>query len=123
MEQGIMDYLSVVHALPVCRREGFTGVWTPGYDDPSGPPRRKISAMGISCRRWVTAHGFALNFHPDLEVFRSFVPCGITDAPTTSLQFEQALVGRQYLQQPMKEVVQQVHQFLCRALAQQGWTA
>ena len=36
-------------------------------------------------RRWVTLHGFAINLCPQLSHFSGIVPCGIADAPVTSL--------------------------------------
>jgi lipoyl(octanoyl) transferase len=60
------------------RVPGLTGVWTKG---------RKIAAIGIKARRWVTMHGFALNIDNDLTPFRrDFVPCGIRDRDVTSMQ-------------------------------------
>ncbi len=58
------------------RVAGRTGVWVRGA---------KVCAMGIRISRWVTMHGFALNVHPNLAHFTGIVPCGIGDAPVTSL--------------------------------------
>ena len=63
------------------RRDGLTGIWI-------GP--RKIAALGVAVRRWVTYHGFALNVSPDLAHFGGIVPCGIaaTEGTVTSLRAE-----------------------------------
>lgn len=61
------------------RREGKTGIW---LED------RKIAAMGVAVKQWVTYHGFALNVNVDLSGFNGIVPCGITDGSVTSLQKE-----------------------------------
>jgi lipoyl(octanoyl) transferase len=67
--------------LAAARREGLTGIWL-------GP--RKIAALGVAVRRWVTYHGFALNVNTDLAHFQGIVPCGIaaTAGTVTSLQAE-----------------------------------
>jgi lipoyl(octanoyl) transferase len=121
IEQGLMDYGSEVWGLQCERKEGFTGVWCrqPGA---GGDRARKIAAIGVGCRRWVSTHGFALNLHPDLEVFRSFVPCGITDAETSSIEAERIRCGRDYRPLDMKEAAQGVHGYLCKALANAGWS-
>lgn len=79
IEQSIIDALATF-GLTAGRVEGLTGVW---IDE-----QRKICAIGIHCRRWVTTHGFALNVNNDLELFSDIVPCGITDRGVTSLARE-----------------------------------
>ena len=56
------------------------GVWV---ETPSG--RKKIAAIGIRVRKWVTFHGIALNVNPDLSKFGGIVPCGITEFGVTSI--------------------------------------
>ena len=47
---------------------------------------KKITAIGIAVKRWVTMHGFAFNVNTQLEHFRWINPCGFTDKGVTSLQ-------------------------------------
>lgn len=57
-----------------------TGVWI---------GNRKVCAMGIKVRRWVTMHGLALNCDLDLSPYELIVPCGIRgDYGVTSLSRE-----------------------------------
>ena len=62
------------------RIEGRIGIWVArsGVD-------AKIGAIGVRVRRWVTMHGFAVNIDPELSYFSGIVPCGIAEAPVTSL--------------------------------------
>ncbi len=66
--------------LQTARREGKTGIWLEN--------QRKICAIGVAVRNWVTYHGFALNVSPDLSHFSGIVPCGITDGTVTSMEAE-----------------------------------
>jgi len=59
------------------RRPPHTGVWV---ED------RKVAAIGVAVRRWVTLHGFALNVDPDLSHFDWIHPCGIRDLGVTSMR-------------------------------------
>jgi len=59
------------------RDERGIGVWVDGL---------KIAAAGVRCRRWVVWHGIALNINPNLNHFKGIVPCGMRDAPVTSLE-------------------------------------
>ncbi len=66
-------------SLKTGRREGKTGIW---IED------RKICAIGVAVRSWITYHGFALNVQPDMEHFKGIIPCGITDGSVTSMCHE-----------------------------------
>lgn len=61
------------------RREAKTGIWL---------GNRKICAIGVAVKSWVTYHGFALNVAPNLDHFKGIVPCGITDGTVTSMANE-----------------------------------
>lgn len=52
---------------------------------------RKVAAIGVKIRRWVSLHGIALNCDSDLAPFGWIVPCGIADYGVTSLT---QLLGR-----------------------------
>jgi len=47
---------------------------------------KKITAIGIAIKKWVTMHGFAFNINTDLEHFKWIVPCGMENAKMTSLE-------------------------------------
>jgi lipoyl(octanoyl) transferase len=47
--------------------------------------RAKIASIGVRVRRWVSLHGVSLNVDTELEHFSGIVPCGLIDAPVTSL--------------------------------------
>jgi len=66
--------------LVTSRRDGKTGIWLENH--------RKICAIGVAVRSWVTYHGLALNVNTDLSHFKGIVPCGITDGEVTSMAME-----------------------------------
>jgi lipoate-protein ligase B len=78
LEHVLIEYLASL-GLQASRRPGYPGVWVSG---------RKIGAIGVHVKRWVTMHGFALNLAPDLRHFQTIVPCGIDDAAVTSVAAE-----------------------------------
>lgn len=46
---------------------------------------KKVAAIGIRVRKWVTFHGIALNVNTDLNKFNGIVPCGIKQHGVTSI--------------------------------------
>lgn len=79
LEEVVIRTLAT-YGLLSARREGKTGIWI--------EQERKICAIGVAVRSWVTYHGFALNVCPDMDHFSGIVPCGITDGHVTSLANE-----------------------------------
>ena len=69
LEAVVLEVL-VALGLPGERQPGLTGVWCGG---------RKVAAVGIGCRRWITRHGLALNVNCGLQGFDAIVPCGLRD--------------------------------------------
>ena len=55
---------------------GKAGVWV---------GEKKIASLGISVRRWIVLHGFALNVTTDLAGFRVIRPCGEDSGVMTSM--------------------------------------
>ncbi|XP_052822492.1 putative lipoyltransferase 2, mitochondrial isoform X2 [Octopus bimaculoides] len=56
-----------------------TGVWV---ED------RKIGAIGIHTRRYVTTHGISLNCNPELSWFKFIIPCELKGKSVTSISQE-----------------------------------
>ena len=75
LEQVVLDVLKEL-GLSGYRINGLTGIWIDGC---------KVASIGVSCRRWVTQHGFALNVDCDLAGFDQIVPCGLSGTCIGSL--------------------------------------
>lgn len=78
LEQVLINAVGCI-GLAASRRPGKTGIWL---------GTRKIAAIGVAVKSWVTWHGFALNVDPDLRYFNGIVPCGIVDGTVTSMKEE-----------------------------------
>lgn len=100
------DYMRLLESCVIEALEGFgvrgerdpaaTGVWVRPAEtarggsggEAVGEAARKICAMGVRVRRWVTLHGLALNVAPNLDHFALIVPCGLHGREVTSLKME-----------------------------------
>jgi lipoyl(octanoyl) transferase len=80
LEQVVINAVGSL-GLAASRRPGLTGIWLGS---------RKVAAVGVAVKRWVTYHGFALNVNAHLPHFAGIVPCGISagEGTVTSLQAE-----------------------------------
>lgn len=76
------------------RVKGLTGVWVDG---------KKVAAIGVAVKKWITLHGFALNVNTGLSYFRFIHPCGIVDKPVSSMQ---ELLGTEVNLKEVAEVAQ-----------------
>ncbi|MFQ5345466.1 MAG: lipoyl(octanoyl) transferase LipB [Mariprofundus sp.] len=63
---------------------------------------KKIAAVGVRCRKWITFHGIALNIDPDLRHFSGIVPCGMSDAPVTSMRALGSTADRNSVEQVIR---------------------
>eukprot|EP00590_Aulacoseira_subarctica_P008698 CAMPEP_0172426680 /NCGR_PEP_ID=MMETSP1064-20121228/38638_1 /TAXON_ID=202472 /ORGANISM="Aulacoseira subarctica , Strain CCAP 1002/5" /LENGTH=242 /DNA_ID=CAMNT_0013170423 /DNA_START=270 /DNA_END=1001 /DNA_ORIENTATION=- len=69
LEEAILMALQSVGVKGAAREEGVTGVWC---------RQKKIAALGVKARRWITMHGLAVNVdRRSLENFNRIVPCGL----------------------------------------------
>jgi len=75
LEEVLIETLAT-YGIRAGRRAPHTGVWV---ED------RKVAAIGVAVRRWITLHGFALNVDPDLTHFDWIHPCGLRDLGVTSM--------------------------------------
>ena len=89
LNRGVKDYVWGIEECFICLLKNefaisahrdekrYTGVWVGD---------KKITAIGIAVKHWVTMHGFAFNVNTELEHFKWINPCGITDKGVTSLE-------------------------------------
>lgn len=78
LEQVVINALRKL-GLVTARRKGKTGIWV---------EQRKIAAIGVAVKHWVTYHGLAININNCLDPFDGIVPCGIKDSTVTSIKKE-----------------------------------
>lgn len=91
LEQVVIDLLAGLD-LQGERIAGLTGVWLEG---------RKVAAIGVGARRWISQHGLALNVDGDLAGFAAVVPCGLADHPVGRLVDWRPELTSEALRQPL----------------------
>jgi len=63
-------------SIKACRERTHAGAWVKDEE---------IAAIGLSIRRCISMHGFALNVNTDLEQFSLINPCGFSNRKATSI--------------------------------------
>jgi lipoyl(octanoyl) transferase len=79
LEGWMIDTLAEL-GISAHRAQGRIGIWVG-----EGADEKKIGALGVRVKRWVTLHGFSLNVAPNLFHFSGIVPCGIAEYGVTSI--------------------------------------
>ncbi|MBL8640971.1 MAG: lipoyl(octanoyl) transferase LipB [Alphaproteobacteria bacterium] len=80
LEEWIIQTLSEL-GIKGERRDGRIGIWVI-----QGGEEKKIAAIGVRVRHWVTYHGIAINVNPDLSHFSGIIPCGLKEFGVTKIQ-------------------------------------
>jgi len=91
LEEVLIQTLKI-YGVVAGRKSKYTGVWV---------GNRKIAAIGVSVRHWITGHGFALNIQNDLSLFQAIVPCGIQEFGVTNLHLQGATIPIQQVAQDL----------------------
>ena len=69
------------------------GVWVNG---------EKIASIGVAIKRWVSFHGFSLNYETDLKYFELINPCGLERKKMTSMA---KILGRDISRENLKDKI------------------
>ena len=80
LENWVINFLAKL-GVEAFIRKGRVGIWV--FDQGQ---EKKIGAIGIKLRKWVSYHGIAININPDLAGFENIIPCGIKEFGVTSLK-------------------------------------
>ena len=57
------------------------GIWTKINNK-----EKKVAAIGIKVKKWITYHGFSININNDISNYNKIIPCGIKNKDVTTLK-------------------------------------
>ena len=105
-ERSVSDIISKIESWVIAgletlgivgyRDERMQGVWV---DD------KKICSIGLSFLRWVSRHGFTINYDTPNGRVENLAGCGLTEATTTSLSNLGTRVTRQQLEDALLQSI------------------
>jgi lipoyl(octanoyl) transferase len=86
-EKSVADIISKIESWVIAALEGLgikgyrdkrmQGVWVDG---------KKICSIGLSFLRWVSRHGFTINYDTPIGRVENLAGCGLQESTTTSLR-------------------------------------
>ena len=62
------------------------GIWVIKSQGNKLSKEKKIGAIGLRIKRWVTYHGLSFNINPDLKYYENIIACGLKNCSSTSLK-------------------------------------
>ena len=91
LEAWVIESLATL-GIDGYRDERMQGVWV---------GEKKICSIGLSFLRWVSRHGFTINYDTPMGRVEDLAGCGLSEATTTSLNRLNHLVSRHDLEQAL----------------------
>ena len=61
------------------------GIWVIKNNNITFDKEKKISAIGLRVKKWITYHGMSFNINPDLKYYNFIHSCGLKEYSNTSL--------------------------------------
>ena len=62
------------------------GIWVIKSQGNKLSKEKKIGAIGLRIRKWITYHGLSFNINPDLKYYENINACGLKNYTSTSLK-------------------------------------
>ena len=62
------------------------GIWVVGYNNKKLCREKKIGAIGLRVKKWVTYHGLSFNLKPNLKYYEHINACGLSNYSSTSMK-------------------------------------
>ena len=80
LENSLISTLKEFNILSKSDRKNI-GIWINHRNE-----YKKIAAIGIKVKKWITYHGFSVNIDNDLDFFKKIIPCGLKDQKVVKLK-------------------------------------
>lgn len=91
------------------QRTGRVGVW---ICEP-GQIEKKIAAIGIRIKKWISFYGISFNIDPDLSYYQGIIPCGLSAYGVTSLKDQNINVTKDQVNTLLEKNFEKVFRMSC----------
>ena len=84
IENSVIDFLKNYNVEARAFKDRG-GIWVIKNNKMTFDKEKKISAIGLRVKKWITYHGMSFNINPDLKYYNSIHSCGLKEYANTSL--------------------------------------
>ena len=84
IENSVIDFLKNYNVEARAFKDRV-GIWVIKNNKITFDKEKKISAIGLRVKKWITYHGMSFNINPDLKYYNSIHSCGLKEYANTSL--------------------------------------
>ena len=84
IENSVIDFLKNYNVEARAFKDRV-GIWVIKNNKMTFDKEKKISAIGLRAKKWITYHGMSFNINPDLKYYDSIHSCGLKEYTNTSL--------------------------------------
>ena len=84
IENSVIDFLKNYNVEARAFKDRV-GIWVIKNNKMTFDKEKKISAIGLRVKKWITYHGMSFNINPDLKYYDSIHSCGLKEYTNTSL--------------------------------------
>ncbi len=99
LENSIIDTLREFKITSYSDRKNI-GIWVNHKGE-----NKKIAAIGVKVRKWITYHGFSINVNNNLDIFKKIIPCGISNSKLVKLKELTTINYSQFVNQLQKNLI------------------
>jgi len=85
IESSLIEFLNMYH-VDCTTYKNKVGIWVIGKDGKKFNKEKKIGAIGLRLKNWVTYHGLSFNINPDMINYEYINACGLENYSNTSLK-------------------------------------
>ena len=85
IERSLIDFLNI-HNIQCATYKNRVGIWVTGKNKKKFIKEKKIGAIGLRIKNWITYHGLSFNISPQMDNYNFINACGLENFKNTSLK-------------------------------------
>ena len=85
IESSLISFLSNYNVEAQAFKDRV-GIWVTKSNNITFDKEKKIGAIGLRIKKWITYHGLSFNINPDLKYYNYIHSCGLKEYQNTSME-------------------------------------